>query len=1536
MIRRAALEALEPRRLLAGYPLVVQALPVLLDFSTDRGRLVDKDGEGTGFTWVQPNAAGNEYQPSLINLDIARGLLKVSSYGNARSGSNFGSDNSLVNGLQLQFDATRSGGFTITTRLAGPLDQLSTPIAQGGLMFGPDADNYVKLVAAATPGGQVLQFVDEQGGSMHELGEAGVTRNIGSFGAIQTLDLLLSGDAASGIVRAFYRIDGGVLTQVSTALTLTGASKSAFFASIARAGIIVAHKNDLQAPTVNFDSFSIMEGLPAVSQPKVTATRPGDGAINVARDFFVAADVKLTTPGAGIEESSLNSNTVKLIRARDGKVVNAVLNTAGGGDAIVLQPTSLLDPNTQYTFIVTSGLQDLVGASFQSFSSSFTTGTRGGATDPSVAFERVLLPTAQHQQFSGITIGPDHRVYATTLDGRIFRFAINSDGTLGDPDDITTVRDNNGGPRFITSIVFDPSATAGNLVAYVTHGEYAFESATDWTGMISRLSGPNLESYQDYVVGLPRSIRDHLTNQAVFGPDGKLYFAQGSQTAMGSPDNAWGLRHEHMLNASILVADTQSIAARLAAGLGPVNVKTEDGGTYDPFAPGAPVGIYATGLRSTYDLLWHSNGSLYAPTNGSAAGGNTPGAMQPFFSGTRIDQASNGPYAGPVVPPESSVSTQPDFLFKVEQGGYYGHPNPSRGEYVLNGGNPTAAVDPNEVTEYPVGTMPDRNYQGSVYEFGKNYSPDGAIEYHGDAFGGALDHSILLARYSGGDDIVALTPAADGSIPNPDTNLKSGITGLTHFVDPLDLTEDPATGNLYVVEYGAQRVTLAKPLATSGATIKTNSSKRIFSDPRGGAASLSKRVTITNIGTSALAIPSDGLQILGPDAGQFDITNSPVLPLTIAPSKSINISVVFNPPSSTSAGIKTATLRIKSNDPNTPIKNVRLRGLATTGEGGSNEPSLQRILDLYEIRDNVGDNNPADTAFPVPPRTPNDEIQAPRLIKAGDGPVTIEPLAVYGVSANPTVQFGYYEPGEPDIRTMLFNVSPSDSQTVSPTFNGATTFDPGADVQFSLMSVWPSLHNSDGSTREVYAEDSLNTWESNSSNRRKLRFYPLKESDGSVVPNAYVFAFEEFNAGYDQNDLVGIIRNVKPVKLGGELSFRNLDGAPFADRLIFNRIQHPNASIGNFVHDTTKLRLANTGTKPVTISSITLSNNTVWKLPNRPSLPLVLLPGKSFDLQIKFVATNGGYQGARLTIKSDDGDEATKVVRLQGYWQSDSEANSQGVSQEPKIETIGEALGYTTAFTYSGQSTNTGGRVQAVGDEVLSPYWSRADTSMPVNVKQLASFHQQGIPAKITWFNQGSTTLNTIFTALGSDGQTFFPRTSTSGTLAQGNFNPTSVFGFKIDTESSDDTKNKQEKTGGGYGHHVRFYPVRDREGDYVPNQWLALVDYNSINFDFQDNVYLISNIRPSSKLPAPLGAAAVSTGDGLNIAWSQVPGAVSYNLYRSDKGLGKFKRVNASPVTDNFFSDGGLGAGEDFFYRIVAVSSKGVESLPVNADGVV
>ena len=527
------------------------------------------------------------------------------------------------------------------------------------------------------------------------------------------------------------------------------------------------------------------------TQPMITGSNPVNGATDVPRYTPITFQVQLADSGSGIDPATFNLTNVRLRRTSDNLFINANLNVDAGGAAITIQPTALLSAFTQYTISVTSGLKDTNGNSFVPFSATFTTGAQVPAQDMDIVFSKTNQSASTNRPYSSLAWGPDNKLYAGTLDGRIVRFTVNaSTGELSSPETFTTVNTNNGQTRFIIGMEFDPAATASNLIMWVSHAEATnleLPEAADWTGKISRLSGPSLGTYQDYVVDLPRSVRDHLTNQIKFGPDGALYFSQPSMNAMGAPDTAW-VRADHPLTGAILRLDLSKIGST------PLNARTPDGGgSYDHTAPNAPLTIYATGVRNAYDIVWHSNGHLYAPTNGSAAGGDTlagPGGNPPAMTNVQ--------------------ETMHDYVFDIVPGRYYGQPNATRNELILNGGNPTAGVDRNEVKSYPVGTLPDPNYGYDAFDFGQNYSPTGVIEYkNATAFGGKLAGRMLVTRYSGGDDVFILSPSPTGKA-------LAGINGVNMdgFNDPTDIIEDPRNGNLYVAQLGTANSSGAKNLIT--------------------------------------------------------------------------------------------------------------------------------------------------------------------------------------------------------------------------------------------------------------------------------------------------------------------------------------------------------------------------------------------------------------------------------------------------------------------------------------------------------------------------------------------------------------------------------------------------------------------------------------------------------------------------------------------------------------------------------------------------
>ncbi|MEM9848508.1 MAG: Ig-like domain-containing protein, partial [Bacteroidota bacterium] len=578
-------------------------------------------------------------------------------------------------------------------------------------------------------------------------------------------------------------------------------------------------------------SITITDDIPQ-PQPFVISSIPTDGQTNVPLTTTISAN-NLDLPNiassgaAGVDNFSINNNTAQLFEVTSGNVLTRVpanVNGTGGGDAINLTPTIPLKANTTYIYRI-NGVKDVAGFFFEPYEVTFTTGS--GQTQQTslddVSFTNQGA-VASGAKYTSLTIGPDGKLYGLTITGYIHSWTINSDGSLSGRQVINTLV-NKYGERAAVGLTFDPSATASNLTVYVSHCSMELDNAPEWDGKLSRLSGSNLQTETLLITDLPRSIRDHLVNSIAFRPSepNALYFSQSSNSAGGAADGAWGNRPERLLAAAILRLDLNKLPSNL-----PINARTSmdqsvinsastssptlSDGSYNPYYTDAPLTMYATGIRNAYDLVWHSNGQLYIPTNGTAGGSNTP----PSENGTRRIDGSFYNYSDPKypeVPGTRRNETQRDWLFRVnpnDPSGYYGHPNPLRGEYVMNRGK-------TDVARYPNGVGSDENYRGAAFDFEFNKSPNGVIEYkNASVFGGALSGALLVVRYSNGDDIIALLPDA----PKGDIGTsKELIPGFSGFVDPLDLVEDVSNGNLYVAEYFEHqeggKISLLKPDATN-------------------------------------------------------------------------------------------------------------------------------------------------------------------------------------------------------------------------------------------------------------------------------------------------------------------------------------------------------------------------------------------------------------------------------------------------------------------------------------------------------------------------------------------------------------------------------------------------------------------------------------------------------------------------------------------------------------------------------------------------
>ncbi|MFS4438004.1 carbohydrate-binding protein [Paracoccaceae bacterium GXU_MW_L88] len=604
----------------------------------------------------------------------------------------------------------------------------------------------------------------------------------------------------------------------------------------------------------------------------VAANLDGQTTIEIGPDGELPTDidptsslvvgVNLQAPGNRGPNVAYVDN-VKLVETLTGIEVEIDVQVSGGADSLTIRPLEDLKENTSYTLKV-QDVMDLGAVSdpdaplrqMQDLTTTFVTGEAPEDVAREVAFDTTTqLDGFGDGAFGYTTIefGPDGKLYVGTITGEIHRWDVNADGSIDKASQETLSLDyleEGTDRRGIVGMVFDPNDP--NTIWITDNAPIPRESKAystpEFSGRVSKITlGDNGDfdtaTAETFAFGFPRSGGDHLTNSLEFRknpdfgqadePEYLLYLSQGSNSAAGDPDNAWGNRPERLFNAAILEIDISQEAPA-----GGFDVRTEpidyddvptttfpdsdfndDGtypGMYNPYADDAVVKIYATGVRNAYDLVWHSNGNLYVPTNGTASGGKTPtDPTQPGLDTT----ITNSP-------------KQYDYLFTVDEGGYYGHPVTLRDEYVLNGGNPTSGLDPNEVVSgndgnpntdgYEVGVQPDENYDlDGVYNLGYNRSPNGVTEYTGNAFGSNLKGAVVFAQFSVGDNVRYITVDELGNITGDDVLRRPDGSVIDDYIDPLDIIENPVTGQLYLMTLnrgtGASQLILLTP-APGGVT----------------------------------------------------------------------------------------------------------------------------------------------------------------------------------------------------------------------------------------------------------------------------------------------------------------------------------------------------------------------------------------------------------------------------------------------------------------------------------------------------------------------------------------------------------------------------------------------------------------------------------------------------------------------------------------------------------------------------------------------
>ncbi|NBD17493.1 MAG: hypothetical protein GVY04_15555, partial [Cyanobacteria bacterium] len=407
------------------------------------------------------------------------------------------------------------------------------------------------------------------------------------------------------------------------------------------------------------------------------------------------------------------------------------------------------------------------------------------------------------------TWGPDGRLYVSSLRGDIAAYEFDDDYNIVSTQNIETIAPLSN--HEILGLAFNPFDTEPKL--YVAHAHLKANGGTSfpvteyspYSGQVSVLSGPDFSTLTPLITGIGVSNHDHGINGLDFDNQGDLYVAVGGNTNAGIVSDAIGGLDESPFTAAVLKADITkadfngAINYTLPDGfldnylaennLTLEDFTLEDGKLFDPsdsqvfgyaanVVEGVDVSVYSSGTRNPFDILFTTQGSLYATDNGAN-----------FNAGN----ASTGPDTKTEL-----GGKQFDELLLLSDGGYFGHPNRNRGrtdsrQNVFYGTNNPYEESIEDVFTEPIGL------------FGKN-STNGMDEYRATTFGGQLRGNILAHEYNSEVWNVDLTPDGTQVEGISDLNVING----SKVAEGLDILTGPG-GAILGVDLQGDLLTIAIP-----------------------------------------------------------------------------------------------------------------------------------------------------------------------------------------------------------------------------------------------------------------------------------------------------------------------------------------------------------------------------------------------------------------------------------------------------------------------------------------------------------------------------------------------------------------------------------------------------------------------------------------------------------------------------------------------------------------------------------------------------
>ena len=290
-------------------------------------------------------------------------------------------------------------------------------------------------------------------------------------------------------------------------------------------------------------------------------------------------------------------------------------------------------------------------------------------------------------------------------------------------------------------------------------------------------------------------------------------------------------------------------------------------------------------------------------------------------------------------------------------------------------------------------------------------------------------------------------------------------------------------------------------------------------------------VVLSNTGSTPVIVT--GLTL----SGQFAFSPALTLPQTIPAGGTLGVPVKFV--AVAAPDLHLGSLTITSNDPGRSSFKVTLGGAWQVAPQGQNEPTLNTFMAAFGYQtalvysgQTFGGNGTV--------KAVGDEVLSP-FWKVADSskPVSARELVNTHGLFQPAM---YYYPRSdttdpcltngtlPGSCTMVMNPPLSEAQTVLPRIldtdgvtylPGAATFTPTEPFGLSFLA-----YDFSDNTRNNTSGDVAHGCTGPCGHH--VRFYPLKDENGAVVPNTYLVCVEMFGSNYDYQDVVVLLSNITP------------------------------------------------------------------------------------------------------------------------------------------------------------------------------------------------------------------------------------------------------------------------------------------------------------------------------------------------------------------------------------------------------------------------